>query len=57
MGVTRQKDHRNMVRTQIKNLFDDSFLRADGVAIFELMLSKVDIWGWTPALNLVDRAL
>jgi hypothetical protein len=39
------------------DLFDDSFLGADSVAIFELVLGKVDIWDWTPALNLVDRAL
>jgi hypothetical protein len=30
------------------DLFDDTFLRADGVAIFELVLGKVDVWGWTP---------
>ena len=54
MGATRQKDYRNM--TQIKNLFDDTFLGADGVAIFELVLGKVDVWGWAPSLNLVDRA-
>jgi hypothetical protein len=49
MGATRQKrkDHRNM--NQMKNLFDDTFLRADGVAIFELVLGKVDVWGWAPA--------
>ena len=41
----------------MKNLFDDTFLGADGVTILELVLGKVDIWGWTPALNLVDRAL
>ena len=54
MGATRQKDHRNM--TQTKNLFDDTFLGADGVAIFELVLGKVDVWGWASSLNLVDRA-
>ena len=33
----------------MKNLFDDSFLGADGVTIFELVLGKVDIWRWTLA--------
>ena len=41
----------------MKNLFDDTFLGTDGVAIFELVLGKVDIWGWTPALNLINRTL
>lgn len=34
---------------QMKNLFDDTFLGADSVAIFELVLGEVDVWGWTPA--------
>ncbi len=46
-----------MVSIQTKHLFDDTFLGADGVAIFKLVLSKVDTWGWTPALDLIDRAL
>ena len=39
------------------DLFDNTLLCADGETIFELMLSKIDIWSRSSDLDLFDRPL
>jgi hypothetical protein len=55
--VFRQSAYRRGFRAGWKDLFDDPLLGADGEAVFELMLSKIDILGRTPALDLLDSPL
>jgi hypothetical protein len=45
------------VRNSETYFFDDALPCADGVPIVELVLRKVELGGFDPVLNLIDRSL